>query len=259
QILPDDPSKKPQSKQLQARGEYLLKLLKKEQESSEQSKTEEEEKTLKDNPSEEGEVRVRLKPTGAASSANPQHREFSPLFVEQDDGREKSPPRKRPKKDNKENKEKQGTFKKDKEVDKQNTKTRKEKAKGVRKKKSQGPVHVTAGSEPVPIERKEDDYLDQDTFSVCKEHMRPAKKALKQLEKLDKGLSDQEQLQHTHTCLLKIGDRITECLKAYGDPKEVKLWRRNLWIFVSKFTVFGAIKLHNLYKMAQKKRSYEEE
>ncbi|CAF88369.1 unnamed protein product, partial [Tetraodon nigroviridis] len=34
---------------------------------------------------------------------------------------------------------------------------------------------------------------------------------------------------------------------------------RNLWIFVSKFTVFGAIKLHNLYKMAQKKRSYEEE
>ncbi|CAF87382.1 unnamed protein product, partial [Tetraodon nigroviridis] len=34
---------------------------------------------------------------------------------------------------------------------------------------------------------------------------------------------------------------------------------RNLWIFVSKFTVFGAIKLHNLYKMAQKKRSHEEE
>lgn len=42
QILPDDPSKKPQSKQLQARAEYLLKLLKKEQESSEPSKTGEE-------------------------------------------------------------------------------------------------------------------------------------------------------------------------------------------------------------------------
>lgn len=42
QILPDDPSKKPQSKQLQARAEYLLKLLKKEQESSELSKTGEE-------------------------------------------------------------------------------------------------------------------------------------------------------------------------------------------------------------------------
>lgn len=128
------------------------------------------------------------------------------LFA-QDDGREKSPNRKRPKKDNKENKEKQGTPKKDKDGDKQSTKTRKEKvilffngvreykeidrsfylsfltcclcnkdpnhpynnhtpqAKGVKKKKSQGPVHITAGSEPVPIEGKEDDYLDQETFS----------------------------------------------------------------------------------------------
>lgn len=34
---------------------------------------------------------------------------------------------------------------------------------------------------------------------------------------------------------------------------------RNLWIFVSKFTEFGAKKLHKLYKMAQKKRSHEEE
>lgn len=44
---------------------------------------------------------------------------------DQDDGREKSPNRKRPKKDNKENKEKQGTPKKD--GDKQSTKTKKEK------------------------------------------------------------------------------------------------------------------------------------
>lgn len=60
----------------------------------------------------------------------------------------------------------------------------------------------------------------------CKERMRPVKKALKQLDKPDEGLSDQEQLQHTRTCLLKIGDRITECLKAYSDPEHVKLWRR---------------------------------
>lgn len=94
---------------------------------------------------------------------------------------------------------------------------------------------------------------------ICKERMRPVKKALKQLDKPDEGLSDQEQLQHTRTCLLKIGDRITECLKAYSDPEHVKIWRRNLWIFVSKFTEFGARKLHKLYKMAQKKRSHEEE
>lgn len=34
---------------------------------------------------------------------------------------------------------------------------------------------------------------------------------------------------------------------------------RNLWIFVSKFTEFSARKLHKLYKMAQKKRSHDEE
>lgn len=42
QILPDDPSKKPQGKQLQARAEYLLKLLKKEQDSTDVSKAGEE-------------------------------------------------------------------------------------------------------------------------------------------------------------------------------------------------------------------------
>uniref|UniRef100_A0AAX7TBU7 DNA helicase n=1 Tax=Astatotilapia calliptera TaxID=8154 RepID=A0AAX7TBU7_ASTCA len=219
-ILPDDPSKKPQAKQLQARAEYLLKLLKKEQDSTDQAKTGEE------------------------------------------DGTEKSTVKKRQKKkDNKENKEKQGTPKKEKDGDKEKkgAKPRKEKAKGAKGKKTQGPVHITAGSEPIPIEEKEDDELDQETFSICKERMRPVKKALKQLDKPDEGLSDQEQLQHTRTCLLKIGDRITECLKAYSDPEHVKIWRRNLWIFVSKFTEFGARKLHKLYKMAQKKRSHEEE
>ncbi|XP_053514814.1 chromodomain-helicase-DNA-binding protein 2 isoform X7 [Artibeus jamaicensis] len=93
----------------------------------------------------------------------------------------------------------------------------------------------------------------------CKERMRPVKKALKQLDKPDKGLNVQEQLEHTRNCLLKIGDRIAECLKAYSDQEHIKLWRRNLWIFVSKFTEFDARKLHKLYKMAHKKRSQEEE
>uniref|UniRef100_A0A8C7RRW9 Chromodomain helicase DNA binding protein 2 n=1 Tax=Oncorhynchus mykiss TaxID=8022 RepID=A0A8C7RRW9_ONCMY len=217
-ILPDDPDKKPQGKQLQGRVDYLLKTLKKEHISpwliispqvkvkqrkprvKKENKAPKDEQgnyisspRLSDNPSEEGEVRV-------------SHLE-------------------RPR------------------------------AKG---KKPQGPVHITAGSDPVPI-GEDDDELDQETFSICKERMRPVKKALKQLDKPDEGLSVQEQLQHTRTCLLKIGDRITECLKAYSDPEHVKTWRRNLWIFVSKFTEFGARKLHKLYKMAQKKRSQEEE
>ncbi|XP_051513425.1 chromodomain-helicase-DNA-binding protein 2-like isoform X2 [Myxocyprinus asiaticus] len=258
-ILLDDPNKKPQAKQLQMRADYLLKMLKKEQESQDAGKAGDEPKIrkrkprmknktpnneltneissprLSDNPSEEGEVK--------------------------DDGAEKSPTKKKQKKDNKENKEKTGTPKKEREADKdkKRSKSKKEKAKlGGKVKKPQGPVHITAGSEPIPI-GEEDDELDQETFSICKERMRPVKKALKQLDKPDEGLSVQEQLQHTRTCLLKIGDRITECLKSYNDPEHVKNWRRNLWIFVSKFTEFGARKLHKLYKMAQKKRSQEEE
>ncbi|XP_075998208.1 chromodomain-helicase-DNA-binding protein 2 isoform X2 [Genypterus blacodes] len=261
-ILLDDPIKKPQAKQLQARGEYLLKLLKKEQDTTDQSKTGEEVKVKKRKPRAKKDSKVSKDEQGNDISSPRLSDNPSEEGEVKDDGTEKSPAKKRQKKkDNKENKEKQGTPKKEKEgdKDKKGAKPRKEKAKGAKGKKPQGPVHITAGSDPVPIEGKEDDELDQETFSICKERMRPVKKALKQLDKPDEGLSDQEQLQHTRTCLLKIGDRITECLKAYNDPEHVKTWRRNLWIFVSKFTEFGARKLHKLYKMAQKKRSHEEE
>lgn len=195
-----------------------------------------------DNPSEEGEVK--------------------------DDGLEKSPMKKKQKKkENKENKEKQLSSRKDRgegDKDRRRPREKKEKPKGgdaksSKCKRTQGPVHITAGSEPVPIGEDEGDDLDQETFSICKERMRPVKKALKQLDKPDKGLNVQEQLEHTRNCLLKIGDRIAECLKAYSDQEHIKLWRRNLWIFVSKFTEFDARKLHKLYKMAHKKRSQEEE
>ncbi|KAM8861444.1 chromodomain-helicase-DNA-binding protein 2 isoform 1-T1 [Synchiropus picturatus] len=260
-ILPDDPSKKPQAKQLQARAEYLLKLLKKEQD-TDASKTGEEVKVKKRKPRVRKEKALKDEQGNEISSPRLSDNPSEEGEVKQDGGTEKSPAKKRQrKKDNKENKEKQGTPKKEKDGDKEKKagKPRKERAKAAKSKKTQGPVHITAGSEPVPIEGKEDDELDQETFGICKERMRPVKTALKQLDKPDEGLSDQEQLQHTRTCLLKIGDRITECLKAYHDPEHVKIWRRNLWIFVSKFTEFGAKKLHKLYKLALKKRSHEEE
>uniref|UniRef100_A0ACB8EQJ5 Transcriptional regulator n=1 Tax=Sphaerodactylus townsendi TaxID=933632 RepID=A0ACB8EQJ5_9SAUR len=115
------------------------------------------------------------------------------------------------------------------------------------------PVHITASSEPVPIS-EESEELDQKTFSICKEKMRPVKAALKQLDRPEKGLSEREQLEHTRQCLIKIGDHITECLKEYTNPEQIKQWRKNLWIFVSKFTEFDARKLHKLYKHAIKKR-----
>lgn len=76
--------------------------------------------------------------------------------------------------------------------------------------------------------------------------MRPVKKALKQLDKPDEGLSVQEQLQHTRACLLKIGDRITECLKAYSDPEHVKTWRRSNHILTLWFGICGET-LHRVY------------
>ena len=56
--------------------------------------------------------------------------------------------------------------------------------------------------------------------------MRPVKKALKLLDNPDAGLSEKEQLNHTRTCLLKIGDHINECLHDFNDPEIIKEWRR---------------------------------
>ncbi|KAM6257012.1 chromodomain-helicase-DNA-binding protein 2-like [Porphyrio hochstetteri] len=225
-VLPVETDKKPQGKELQTRVDYLLKLLKMGLDKKENMKDGKEE-----------------------------------------DGLEKSPVKKKQKKENKENKEKQTPAKKEKESDKEKKKTKDKKEKpkggeaksGSKGKRFQGPVHITAGSEPVPIGKHEGDDLDEETFIICKERMRPVKKALKQLEKPDKGRTDQEQLQHIRKCLLKIGDHISECLKAYTDQDDIRLWRRNLWTFVSKFTEMNARKLHELYKMVHKKRSQEEE
>ncbi|XP_006027753.1 chromodomain-helicase-DNA-binding protein 2 isoform X3 [Alligator sinensis] len=269
-ILPVETDKKPQGKQLQTRVDYLLKLLKKDLEKKENTKDGEESKLKKRKPRVKKENKApKVKDEHGNELSSPRHSDNPSEEGEvKEDGLEKSPVKKKQKKkENKENKEKQTTTKKEKEGDKEKKKTKdkKEKAKssdaksGSKGTRSQGPVHITAGSEPIPIGEDEDDDLDQETFSICKERMRPVKKALKQLDKPDKGLMVQEQLEHTRNCLLKIGDRISECLKAYNDQDHIKLWRRNLWIFVSKFTEFDARKLHRLYKMAHKKRSQEEE
>ncbi|KAM8972310.1 chromodomain-helicase-DNA-binding protein 2 [Pelodytes ibericus] len=264
-ILPSETEKKPQGKHLQSRADYLLKLLKKEMEKKEGSQGEET-KLKRRKPRTKKDSAVKVKDEHGNDLSSPRHSDNPSEEGEvKGDGSEKNTSKKKPKKkDNKENKEKQNQ-KKESTKDKRKGKEKKEKpkrgeAKGAAKsRKNQGPVHITAGNEPVPIGEDEEDDLDQETFSICKERMRPVKKALKQLDKPDKGLSVQEQLEHTRTCLLKIGDRISECLKSYSDQEHVKQWRRNLWIFVSKFTEFDARKLHKLYKMAHKKRSQEEE
>uniref|UniRef100_A0A8C4XYH9 Chromodomain helicase DNA binding protein 1 n=1 Tax=Gopherus evgoodei TaxID=1825980 RepID=A0A8C4XYH9_9SAUR len=222
-ILPDDPDKKPQAKQLQTRADYLIKLLNKDLArkeaqrlsgagNSKRRKT----RTKKNKVIKLAKVKEEIKS------------DSSPLLSEKSDEEEEE--------DNKINEVKSDNRDKIKKATSADT-----------------PVHITAISEPVPIS-EESEELDQKTFSVCKERMRPVKAALKQLDRPEKGLSEREQLEHTRQCLIKIGDHITECLKEYTNPELIKQWRKNLWIFVSKFTEFDARKLHKLYKHAIKKR-----
>nr|XP_030704273.1 chromodomain-helicase-DNA-binding protein 1 isoform X4 [Globicephala melas] len=219
-ILPDDPDKKPQAKQLQTRADYLIKLLSKDLARKEAQRL--------SGAGGSKRRKVRAKKNKAMKSIKMKEEvksDSSPLPSEKSD--EDDDKLSESKSDSKERSKKSSV--------------------------SDAPVHITASGEPVLIS-EESEELDQKTFSICKERMRPVKAALKQLDRPEKGLSEREQLEHTRQCLIKIGDHITECLKEYTNPEQIKQWRKNLWIFVSKFTEFDARKLHKLYKHAIKKR-----
>ncbi|XP_069481555.1 chromodomain-helicase-DNA-binding protein 1 [Ambystoma mexicanum] len=298
-ILPDDPDKKPQAKQLQTRADYLIKLLNKDLARKEAQrlsgsgnskrrkmrtkkskmtrsiKLEEEAKLESTPPSseksdmDEGEQKDGKFPSKILKAEKdieektelqlniknePEEQEMNENESKSDFKKEKK--EKEDKKDVKEAKEKmKEPSAKDKESkeDKLNEVKPENKDKIKKAILPETPVHITASSDPVPIS-EDSEELDQKTFSVCKERMRPVKAALKQLDRPEKGLSEREQLEHTRQCLIKIGDHITECLKEYTNPEQIKQWRKNLWIFVSKFTEFDARKLHKLYKHAIKKR-----
>ncbi|NWV64020.1 CHD1 protein, partial [Malurus elegans] len=262
QILPDDPDKKPQAKQLQTRADYLIKLLNKDLARKEvQRLTGADEiisakcpyKKIKAEENEEKpEPDIGIKKE-AEEKRETREKENKRHFKREKKEKENKKELKNIK-EKRENKLKESTQK-EKEVKEEKVNELKSENKEKNKKVSllDIPVHITATSETVPIS-EESEELDQRTFSVCKERMRPVKAALKQLDRPEKGLSEREQLEHTRQCLIKIGDHITECLKEYTNPEQIKQWRKNLWIFVSKFTEFDARKLHKLYKHAIKKR-----
>ncbi|NXH16224.1 CHD1 protein, partial [Bucco capensis] len=264
-ILPDDPDKKPQAKQLQTRADYLIKLLNKDLARKEAQKlagvdeivsVKHPHKKIKA----EKENEEKYEPDTGMKKEAEEKRETKEKENKRDLKREK-----KEKEDKREIKEKDTKEKRENKVKESTQKEKEVKEEKINEIKSESkeknkkvplfntPVHITATSEPVPIS-EESEELDQKTFSVCKERMRPVKAALKQLDRPEKGLSEREQLEHTRQCLIKIGDHITECLKEYTNPEQIKQWRKNLWIFVSKFTEFDARKLHKLYKHAIKKR-----
>uniref|UniRef100_A0A4W2F4E6 Chromodomain helicase DNA binding protein 1 n=1 Tax=Bos indicus x Bos taurus TaxID=30522 RepID=A0A4W2F4E6_BOBOX len=307
-ILPDDPDKKPQAKQLQTRADYLIKLLSrdlakkeaqrlsgaggskrrkarakknkamksikvKEEIKSDSSplpsdKSDEDDdkdeitsvkhpnkkiKTERDSEEKtEPDVCIKKEPEEKREAKEKENkRELKREIKEKED---KKDIKEKDFKEKRENKVKEA-IQKEKDIKEEKLSESKSESKERSKKSSvlDAPVHITAGGEPVPI-AEESEELDQKTFSICKERMRPVKAALKQLDRPERGLSEREQLEHTRQCLIKIGDHITECLKEYTNPEQIKQWRKNLWIFVSKFTEFDARKLHKLYKHAIKKR-----
>ncbi|XP_064474834.1 chromodomain-helicase-DNA-binding protein 1-like isoform X2 [Ornithodoros turicata] len=265
-ILPDASEAKPQGKHLQSRADYLLKLLRKvharqnalkdgkdkpkrprksradkmhlskaivENDDSNDSDTATSAKARKPKIKTEDGVPT---PTAAVDGA------VAPGAVksEEADGTVKAKRKKREPKDDKEKKK----------ARKKHDGT----AEGVGKvktKKDMPIMHYTANAAPQVIESTE--IFDPQLFNECKEKMRPVKRALKQLDTPDASLTDEEQVQHTRNCLLKIGEHINECVSEYTDTEKAKQWRSNLWSFVSKFTELDAKALFRLYRHAQKK------
>ncbi|XP_033108172.1 chromodomain-helicase-DNA-binding protein 1-like isoform X2 [Anneissia japonica] len=272
-ILLDDQSKKPQAKQLQQRSEYIIKLLKKEMLSEQELKqtkkrvkdkeklkaSKVKEATIKSKPIKGKIPKKKRKGSGKVNSDEEDRKRKENLEegeIPDDDMDDDSPPAKpkkgRPKgkkgKENKEVKEEDG--------DKKPIKPKG----GARGKGSQSaPMHFTANTLPVPLVEfiEPEGDLDETTFSLCKERMRPVKRALKLLDNPPEDVSESDQLNHTRQCLLKIGDRINECIAEFTGAEKMSEWKGYLWTFVAKFTEFDAKKLYKLYKHANKKRADE--
>lgn len=217
-ILPVNLKKKPQSKHLQSRSEYLLRIIKKNLESNK-------------NNSNSKKTKSQRKRKGTATT------------TESEKQQQNTP-------------ESSETAEKVASSVEVTTKSSTDNAKKKKSKKNKKnvidkPMHFTANNEPRALEVLGD--LDPSIFNECKEKMRPVKKSLKALDKPDSNLSSQQLVDHTRQCLLSIGKQIDVCLKEYKDPDRIKEWRSNLWYFVSKFTEFDAKKLFKLYKHALKK------
>lgn len=265
-ILPDGDDTKPQGKHLQSRADYLLKLLRKAharqaalKEGKEKPKRARKPRAEKmhlskaivenddSNDSDTGMSVKSRKPKvkaeeGSASVAGTTEATATPGAVKADAG-EAAPKSKRKKKEETDGKEKKKIKKKHEGHTEGGGKPRTKKELPI--------MHYTANAAPQVIEAT--DIFDPQLFNECKEKMRPVKRALKQLDTPDASLTDEEQVQHTRLCLLKIGEHINECCSEFADPEKVKQWRSNLWSFVAKFTELDAKALFRLYRHAQKK------
>uniref|UniRef100_A0A8B9E9W5 Chromosome 17 open reading frame 64 n=1 Tax=Anser cygnoides TaxID=8845 RepID=A0A8B9E9W5_ANSCY len=89
--------------------------------------------------------------------------------------------------------------------------------------------------------------LDQDTFKICKEFLRPFKKSLRKLH-LPQHLPKKKKVKYTKESLTIIGDRINMFLQQHCKASEVKHWKTVMWRFVSLFSEKDERQLQKLYK-----------
>ncbi|XP_040100090.1 uncharacterized protein C17orf64 homolog [Oryx dammah] len=89
--------------------------------------------------------------------------------------------------------------------------------------------------------------LDQDTFKICKEYLRPLKKFLRKLH-LPNDLPQKKKLKYMKQSLVILGDHINTFLQHYCRAWEIKHWKKMLWRFVSLFSELEAKQLRKLYK-----------
>ncbi|XP_034608769.1 LOW QUALITY PROTEIN: uncharacterized protein C17orf64 homolog [Trachemys scripta elegans] len=94
------------------------------------------------------------------------------------------------------------------------------------------------------------DGLDQDTFKICKEFLRPFKKSLRKLD-LPQELPKDKKLKYTKKNLTILGDHINMFLQQYCKSWELKHWKKMLWRFVSLFSGLDAKHLRKLYKYSK--------
>ncbi|KAL6265265.1 hypothetical protein P5V15_002045 [Pogonomyrmex californicus] len=134
----------------------------------------------------------------------------------------------------------------EKKRDKKVKKEKKDNKKVKKNKQTAGPMHFTANNEPRAVDVIGE--LDPPIFDECKEKMRPVKKALKALDTPDMSLSEEERVARARRCLYQIGNHINTCLAEYKNPEQISEWKSNLWYFASKFTNFKAKKLYRMYK-----------
>ncbi|XP_019492153.1 PREDICTED: uncharacterized protein C17orf64 homolog [Hipposideros armiger] len=88
--------------------------------------------------------------------------------------------------------------------------------------------------------------LDEDTFKICKECLRPLKKFLRKLHP-PKDLPQKKQQKYMKQSLVVLGDHINAFLQHYCGAWEIKHWKKMLWRFVSLFSELEAKQLRRLY------------